>query len=175
LVRLGHTKSLENKEVSEPLKTSLKTNTIDDEALADFAAVMSELSRKFTNKDLNKSEKGKWKELSDLLMMEFEIAAARTNSVSSIPGFLTEHLRRRLVKKLNLSNTPKVTANKPLQLESKESELPVYEAESLSQQGREVVLKTFREYVEKGQRDFVLSFEDTYTKEDWIYLMKSLE
>lgn len=175
LVLLGHTNLPENKGVSEPLKTSLKTNTIDDEALADFAAVMSELSRKFTNKDLNKSEKGKWKELADLLMMEFEIAAARANSVSSIPAFLTEHLRRRLVKKLNLSNTPKVKANKPLQLESKESELPVYEAESLSQQGREVVLKTFKEYVEKGQRDFVLSFEDTYTKEDWIYLMKSLE
>lgn len=169
---LGHTKNQANKALSEHLKTSLKTNTIDDDALVDFASVMNELSRKFTNKDLNKNEKEKWKDLANLLAMELEIAAARTNSISSIPAFLTEHLRRRLIQKISVRE---VKASRPLVDESIESNSVVYEAEVLSQQGREVVLKTFIEYVKKGQKDFVLSFEETYTKEDWRFLMENLK
>ncbi len=31
--------------------------------------------------------------------MELEIAAARTDSISNVPAFLTEHLRRRLFQR----------------------------------------------------------------------------
>lgn len=174
LVLLGSTNSLENKGVSIVPKTSLKTNTIDDEALADFARTMNELSRKFSNKDLSKSEKGKWKELADLLAMELEIAAVRTDSISSLPAFLTEHLRRRLIRKPNAS---KLQSGESLPIDGEMSEPSVYEyeAEPLSQEGRKVVLKTFNEYIKNGQRDFVLSFEDTYTKEDWLFLIENLE
>jgi hypothetical protein len=44
------------------------------------------------------SEKEKLGELAELLATELKIAAARTSNVSSIPAFLTEHLRRRLWK-----------------------------------------------------------------------------
>jgi hypothetical protein len=40
-----------------------------------------------------------WREMAELLAMELKIAAGRTESVSSVPAFLTEHLRRRLWKK----------------------------------------------------------------------------
>jgi hypothetical protein len=118
-----------------------------------------------------KSDRAKWKELAELLAMELEIAAARTISISSVPAFLTEHLRRRLIQKLN---TPKPKSNKPVSNTSKKSKPSIYEAESLSEQGREVVLKTFKEYIEKGQRDFVMSFEETYTKSDWSFLINNL-
>jgi hypothetical protein len=36
-------------------------------------------------------------ELAELLVMELEVASARTTSVSDVPAFLTEHLRRRLM------------------------------------------------------------------------------
>ncbi len=50
-----------------------------------------------------------------------------------------------------------------------------YAAEPLSKEGRETVLKTMREYLDKGQNEFIMSFQDTYIKEDWDWLMKELE
>ncbi len=173
---VGWVNLVENKGLKDPSKTSLKTNTnIDDEPFGAMNDVLTNICQKVSGKMPQKADRAKWKELAELLVMELEIAAARTELISNVPAFLTEHLRRRLVKKLNLPNMPNSKADKPLALETTESEQPVYEAESLTQQGREVVLKTFKEYVEKGQRDFVLSFEETYTKEDWLYLMKNLQ
>ncbi|MBA3241090.1 MAG: hypothetical protein H0T60_07660 [Acidobacteria bacterium] len=43
-------------------------------------------------------EAERWTELADILVTELKIAAGRT-TVSSIPAFLAEHLRRRLWKK----------------------------------------------------------------------------
>jgi hypothetical protein len=43
------------------------------------------------------AERERWGELADVLIAELKIAAART-SVSSVPAFLAEHLRRRLWK-----------------------------------------------------------------------------
>lgn len=133
---------------------------------------MNEASRKLTNKGLSKNEKGKWKELAELLSMELAIAATRTNSISNLPAFLTEHLRRRLLTK---TDPPKSKVSKSLQVgRTKPTEVVSFVAEPLTAESREVVLKTFKEYVEKGQRDFVMSFEETYTKEDWLFLMKNL-
>jgi hypothetical protein len=44
----------------------------------------------------------------------------------------------------------------------------------LTKQGRETVLKTMREYIEKGQREFVMSLQSTFTTEDWEYLIENL-
>jgi hypothetical protein len=59
---------------------------------------MQEAAREVTGKPLNASEKAKLEELAELLVTELKIAAARTSNVSSVPAFLTEHLRRRLWK-----------------------------------------------------------------------------
>jgi hypothetical protein len=86
---------------------------------------------------------------------------------------LTEHLRRRLLGKKSATETK---SNKSSQTEqSGEPIIEDYQAEPLTEQGRSTVLKTFREYLERGQTEFVLSFEETYTAEDWRFLLSELK
>jgi hypothetical protein len=81
-------------------KTLFKTNTErsdDDAALAGLIASLKQLTKEITGKDLSSTENDRWRELADVLGAELKIAAART-TVSSVPAFLAEHLRRRLWK-----------------------------------------------------------------------------
>jgi hypothetical protein len=86
--------------ISEYAKTSFKTNTErdDDEAFAKFAASMKKAAKEITGKEPAADEAIKWEELADVLITELKIAAGRT-TVSNVPAFLAEHLRRRLWKK----------------------------------------------------------------------------
>lgn len=87
--------------VSEEAKTSFKTNTEradDDEAYARLLARLKQAVREVTGRDSSSLEAERWEQLAELLITELKIAAGRT-SVSSVPAFLTEHLRRRLWKK----------------------------------------------------------------------------
>ena len=81
-------------------KTSFKTNTEndDDEAFADLLADLKRAVREVTGREVSPAERMRWKEVSDILVTELKIAAGRT-TVSSVPAFLAEHLRRRLWKK----------------------------------------------------------------------------
>lgn len=81
-------------------KTSFKTNEIntDDEAFAEFTAMVKKTAKEITGKEPSKAEAARWAEVAEVLMMELRIAAGRT-TVSSVPAFLAEHLRRRLWKK----------------------------------------------------------------------------
>ena len=81
-------------------KTSFKTRDIntDDEVFAEFAAVVRKTAKEITGKEPSKSEAARWAEIAEVLMTELKIAAGRT-TVSSVPAFLAEHLRRRLWKK----------------------------------------------------------------------------
>jgi hypothetical protein len=85
---------------SDPDKTSFKTNTekTDDEALADFAAVINKAVTEITGRGLLPADRQRWAEVAEILATELKIAAGRT-TVSSVPAFLAEHLRRRLWKK----------------------------------------------------------------------------
>ena len=86
---------------SENPKTSFKTNTEcndDDAALAGLVSALREASKELTGKELSPIEVDRWRELAEVLITEAKIAAART-TVSSLPAFLAEHLRRRLWKK----------------------------------------------------------------------------
>lgn len=75
-------------------KTIIKTKDhIDDEShplIAKFLQAERELTGKISSAD-------KWADLAELLVTELKIAAGRT-TVSNVPAFLTEHLRRRLWK-----------------------------------------------------------------------------
>ena len=72
--------------------------TIDDDAaLAGMNAALKIATKEITGKNLASSENDRWKELADVLIAELKIAAART-TISSVPAFLAEHLRRRLWK-----------------------------------------------------------------------------
>lgn len=110
--------------VSEEVKTSFKTNTErdDDEALATFVATMKRVAVEITGREPSPTESSRWGELADVLATELKIAAGRT-TVSNVPAFLAEHLRRRLWKKekrqldaenreLTASSTQKVDAAK---------------------------------------------------------------
>jgi len=81
-------------------KTSFKTKEIntDDEAFAEFAAAVRKTAKEITGKEPSKAEAARWAEVAEVLMTELKIAAGRT-TVSSVPAFLAEHLRRRLWKK----------------------------------------------------------------------------
>ena len=95
-----HTSSVDNTEVYEEPKTSFKTNTekTDDEAFARLLARLRDAVKEITGKEPSPAEAERWELLAELLVTELKIAAGRT-TVSSVPAFLTEHLRRRLWKK----------------------------------------------------------------------------
>ena len=82
------------------VKTLIKTNTEsdDDEALAPLLAQISRAVKEITGREPSKAEAERWRELGELLVTELKIAAGRT-TVSNVPAFFTEHLRRRLWKK----------------------------------------------------------------------------
>jgi hypothetical protein len=81
-------------------KTSFKTNTEkdDDEAFAEFNAALKKAAKEITGREPSQAESARWGELAEVLVTELKIAAGRT-TVSSVPAFLAEHLRRRLWKK----------------------------------------------------------------------------
>jgi DNA-binding transcriptional ArsR family regulator len=96
----GGGQAIENISASPDPKTLIKTNTEsddDDAALAGLNEVLKKLTKEITGRELSISESDRWKELADVLAAELKIAAART-TVSSVPAFLAEHLRRRLWK-----------------------------------------------------------------------------
>lgn len=70
----------------------------DDDALAAFLSVMREAVKEVTGREPSRGESERWKELAEVLVTELKIASTRT-TISSVPAFLTEHLRRRLWKK----------------------------------------------------------------------------
>jgi len=94
------TQPVENTESSGCPNTSFKTKDIntDDEAFAEFAAAVRKTAKEITGREPSKAEAGRWAEVAEVLMTELRIAAGRT-TVSSVPAFLAEHLRRRLWKK----------------------------------------------------------------------------
>ena len=81
-------------------KTSFKTNTDkdDDEAYARLVSALKVAVKEVTGRESSPAEANKWSELAEVLVTELKIAAGRT-TVSSVPAFLAEHLRRRLWKK----------------------------------------------------------------------------
>src|ERR1051326_7158976 len=94
------TQLIENTGSSGQPNTSFKTKDIntDDEAFAEFAAAVRKTAKEITGKEPSKAEAARWGEVAEVLMTELRIAAGRT-TVSSVPAFLAEHLRRRLWKK----------------------------------------------------------------------------
>jgi hypothetical protein len=71
----------------------------DKERFDDEAAPLGELFRELERELIGKNSASlqQWQDLRELLVTELKIAAART-TVSNVPAFLTEHLRRRLWK-----------------------------------------------------------------------------
>jgi hypothetical protein len=169
---LTHSNLVENKDVYEFSKTSLKTDTKNDDeanaALREVAGKLDAVSKKLTGKGLSAREAEKWGSLVDLLILELEIAAKKTDSISSVPAFLTEVLRRKLRDVPTGVNKPvkaKVdTVGKP--------EPDSYEIKPLDEKAREAALDQLRDFAED---DFLQDFKKWYTSDDWNWLMQKLK
>jgi hypothetical protein len=97
-----HTSSSINSTTSAEPKTSFKTDTKNDDeavALSDLISIFSEAARKLTGRTPRVTEREQWAELARTLVEELNGAAARAESVSSVPAFLNAHLRRKLAQK----------------------------------------------------------------------------
>jgi len=164
----GTTQTTENKDRLDASKTSFKdANTNDDETFLGFIEKFQELSREISGKKITKRESGNLVKLADLLILEFRIAARRTENVSSIPAFLTEVLRRKLRE---MPATPKAIRFRDDKTESSESDN--YEIKHLDKNKRETALNQLREFAED---EFFDDFKKWYTDEDWKWLIEQLK
>jgi hypothetical protein len=164
----GTIQTIEKKGDSVTPKTSFKDiENSDDEPFGKMNETLAKVFEKVSGKRPQKKDSEKLNDFAELIAMELEIAAARTKSVSNVPAFLTEHLRRRLIGK-SAQAEGKVKASKSTKIAGKpENVVEEYKAEPLTEQGREAVLKTMTEYIGKGQQEFIMSQQDSYTKDDW--------
>ena len=176
---VGLGKTDESKGVSESSKTSYKTNTDDDEGFAILNDKLSEAVEKLTGKKPSKNEAEKWGSLADLLILELEAAASRTEGISSVPAFLTEVLRRQFfASKQNQAHSPKTASKTDSKSKTDtvgKAALPIaetYEIKPLDEQGREAALTQLEEF---ATEDFLADFEKWYTAEDWEWLKEKLK
>jgi hypothetical protein len=83
--------------VTGELNTSIKDQNIDDEAFAELVTAFRQTTFALTGKSPTAAEAEKWREVAEVLIAELRIAAGRT-TISNVPAFMAEHLRRRLWK-----------------------------------------------------------------------------
>ncbi len=88
-----------NSNTSEVRNTFNKTNTDDDDAFREMIEVLRNSASKLTGSNPKASEGEKWAELARVIANELNNAAAKTGNVSSVPAFLTAHLKRRLTQR----------------------------------------------------------------------------
>lgn len=158
----------EQAELNPSGKTIFKTNTNDDEAaFTGFIEKINCFSEETTGKKPSSAEKEKWSRLADLLILELR-AASRHTQISSIPAFLTEHLRRRL---MNSPATGQIALPKKDSI-GKADESGDYKIKPLDRKSREAALELLREFAEA---DFLSDFEKWYTAEDWQWLIENLK
>ncbi|MCA1625615.1 MAG: hypothetical protein LC768_17160 [Acidobacteria bacterium] len=164
----GLGKDIENKALTNPLNTSLKTNTNDDEAFAGFIEIFQSVVKEITGKKLSNRDNESLSKLADLLTLELKMAARKTDNISSVPAFLTEVLRRKLQEVPTQVNKPvkaKVdTVGKP--------EPDSYEIKPLDEKGREAALDQLRDFAED---EFLQDFKKWYTPGDWDWLIQELK
>ena len=157
-------------------KTSFKDNIKnDDEARLNeaFSAMTKRLdaaAKKLTGKGVSKNEIEKWGNLADLLILEMEAAASRTGTISSVPAFLTEVLRRKL---LGGNSQPRSAKSTKVRADTvgKPNAEGEYEKKPLDKEGREAALLELRDF---AGDDFLQDFRKWYTKEDWAWLTEEL-
>ncbi len=163
----------ENINENESLKTSFKdSNTNDDEKTAAFSAVIEKfdvVTRKLTGRGISKREADHWNNFADLIILELEVAARRTNGISSVPAFLTEVLRRQFFASRKQRPTFKTKKTKTDTFGKADSDS--YEIKPLDEKGRELALEHLREFAED---DFLQDFKKWYTEEDWQWLITEL-
>ena len=178
---LTHTNPVENKDTYEVPKTSLKTNTKnDDEADALFSGFIEKFqtaAKRLTGAPLSKYEREKWERLADLLVLELETASRHaTNPVSSVPAFLTKVLSSKLLNQKPVAGTLKSRSGaKPDTVGKYYPELDGGDDEikPLNDESKQAALDLIGEF--KDDKEFLDSYKKWYIEEDWNWLLKVLE
>ena len=93
----GQSQVIEKSTTSIQPKTIIKTNINDDE-YSELFDILRAITEELTGKAMRPQDKGKWAEVGRVLADELKEAAARAESISSVPAFLAEHLKRRLAR-----------------------------------------------------------------------------
>ena len=95
----GDSQTIDNTATSGAPKTDLRLDqkNIDDEVFAVLREKLQAISSELTGKPTTTADTTRWGEVAEVLIAELRIAAGRT-TVSNVPAFLAEHLRRRLWK-----------------------------------------------------------------------------
>jgi hypothetical protein len=182
------TQTFENKDTYDAAKTFFKDNLNDDDrAFAVFAKKFEEASQKLTGKGTGPKDAEKWGKLAELLILELELAARHTKSVSSVPAFLTEVLRRRLILNQEEKSQPrssKSSQKKPNWVDVgknyddvESSYNPVtgeYDIKPLDEAGKTKALELLFEAKSEGGDEFLEDLKKWYLLEDWEWLMKEL-
>ncbi len=180
LVWVGLGKDTENKELSSPPNTSLKTNTKnDDEADALFSGFIEKFqaaAKRLTGAPLSKYEREEWERLADLLVLELETASRHaSNPVSSVPAFLTKVLSSKLLNRKQPEQTSKSkSGTKPDTVGKYYPEIDGADEEikPLSGESKEAAIDFLREF--KDEKEFLDSYKKWYTEDDWNWIAKEL-
>ncbi len=125
-VWVGSGNLVENKDTSTDPKTSFKTkDQDDDETFTGLVEKLRKAARELTGKDAPAAEGKQWAEVADIIVAELKTAAART-TVSSVPSFLAEHLRRKFARSTDAKREGKraTVATEPVPLTPEEIEPP---------------------------------------------------
>jgi hypothetical protein len=176
----------ENKDTSNVAKTFIKTKEEkrgDDEgatANPTFSIMIEKLElavKKITGKNTSKHEAEKWGNLAELLILQLEIAASRTTEISSVPAFLTEVLRRKILKPTPQSSAKQSNLKKDIigkRVDSFETDAEDRQGiKPLDENGREEALTMISEFAD---RDGILAdFKQWFVEEDWNWLMEKLK
>lgn len=177
----GITQTQENKDTYEFPKTFFKDfKYIDDEeTLAAFLKMinkLSEISEKLTGKKPTKFEADTWERLGDLLIGELLKANDKADSISNIPAFLTEVLRRKLINPKTIKNQPAKDPAKNSNDSGKawgvienKNNLPKEELEETLA----IFLRNLRE--EEGFENLIFGQEQLYSTSDWQWIITELE
>lgn len=165
-----------NTVISEVSNTSFKDNTKNDDDAREregFSVMFERLDvavKKLTGKSVTKRDAESWGTLADLLILELEVAASRTDAISSVPAFLTEVLRRQFFASRQHQSSAKSSKSK-IDTVGK-NETGSYEIKPLDEKGRTDALDQLREF---ASEDFLDDFKKWYTPEDWYWLLSELE
>jgi hypothetical protein len=178
------TETVDNKTVYTSPKTSFKTNIKNDDesviANPAFAILIDKLesaAKKITGKNTSQHEAEKWGNLAELLILQLEIAASRTEGISSVPAFLTEVLRRKILKPTPQSSAKQSNLKKDIVGKSEDT----FETDAedrqiikpLDEKGREEALSMIWEFADKDE--ILADFKQWFVEEDWNWLMEKLK
>jgi hypothetical protein len=170
-MRVESSQSIDSPATSAKLKTSFKTNTNDDEkthALSDFIEVFSEAARRLTGREPKPAERKQWAELARVIVTELDEAAARADSVSSVPAFLTAHLKRRLAQKPAQRKREGKQAEAVTKTRAPEAAVPAPD-QRLSPEDMESFTQTVRDHLMDGKtiEQVEAQFAAGLHPEDW--------